>query len=148
MIINLKSYSIITGNPHEQLTISNISVSYGYFNNGNPYNTTFNVKVISGNFTGASEFEYNIKDFIRFVKEIRGLYDFKLRRVELNDICYGSNIQFCLDKTGHITISGTIYGNAMEHSLTFIFTTDQTAIEIFCKPLYKDFITENIYTGK
>ena len=117
-MINLKSYSIITGNPYEQLIISNISVSYEDFNNGNPYNTTFNVKVISGDFTGVSEFEYNIKDFIRFVKEIRELYDFKLRQVELNDICYGSNIQFCLDKTGHITISGTIYGNAVEE--TFI----------------------------
>ncbi|SDY91204.1 hypothetical protein SAMN05660462_01203 [Proteiniborus ethanoligenes] len=114
----MKSYSIITGNPYEQLIISNISVSYEDFNNGNPYNTTFNVKVISGDFTGVSEFEYNIKDFIRFVKEIRELYDFKLRQVELNDICYGSNIQFCLDKTGHITISGTIYGNAVEE--TFI----------------------------
>lgn len=113
-MINLKSYSIITGNPYEQLIISNISVSYEDFNNGNPYNTNFNVKVISGDFTGVSEFEYNIKDFIRFVKEIRELYDFKLRQVELNDICYGSNIQFCLDKTGHITISGTIYGNAVE----------------------------------
>lgn len=117
-MINLKSYSIITGNPYEQLIISNISVSYEDFNNGNPYNTNFNVKVISGDFTGVSEFEYNIKDFIRFVKEIRELYDFKLRQVELNDICYGSNIQFCLDKTGHITISGTIYGNAVEE--TFI----------------------------
>jgi len=117
-VINLKSYSIITGNPYEQLIISNISVSYEDFNNGNPYNTNFNVKVISGDFTGVSEFEYNIKDFIRFVKEIRELYDFKLRQVELNDICYGSNIQFCLDKTGHITISGTIYGNAVEE--TFI----------------------------
>jgi hypothetical protein len=55
-------------------------------------------------------------------------YDFKLNQVELNDICYGSNIQFCLDKTGNITISGTIYGNSMEHSLTFIFATDQTSI--------------------
>lgn len=141
----MKSYSIITGNSYEQLIISNISISYEDFNSGNPYNTTFNVKVISGDFTGVSEFEYNIKDFIRFVKEIRELYDFKLRQVELNDICYGSNIQFCLDKTGHITISGTIYGNAMEHSLTFIFTTDQTGIEVFCKSLYKDFITENAY---
>lgn len=139
----MESYSIITGNPCEQLIISSISTSYVDFNSGNPYNTTFNVKVISGDFAGISEFEYNIKDLICFVKNIKDLYNFKLNFVELNDICYGSNIQFCLDKTGHIAISGTIYGNCMEHSLTFEFITDQTAIETFCKSLYKDFITEN-----
>jgi hypothetical protein len=114
------------------------------FNTGNPYNTTFYVKVVSGDFSGVSEFEYNIKDFIRFIKEIKDLYDFKLQKVELNDISYGSNIKFSLDKTGHIMVSGTIYGNAAEHSLTFIFTTDQTAIKAFCKSLYEDFINENI----
>ena len=144
-MINLKSYSIATGNSCEQLIISSIRVSYEDYSNGNPYNTIFSVKVISGDFAGVSEFEYNIENFIRFVKEIRYLYDFKLSKVELNDICYGSNIQFSLDKTGHITISGTIYGNAAEHSLTFIFTTDQTAIEAFCKSLYKDFIIENAH---
>ncbi|MBZ9688501.1 hypothetical protein G9F72_019410 [Clostridium estertheticum] len=141
----MKSYFITTGNSCEQLIISSIRVSYEDYSNGNPYNTIFSVKVISGDFAGVSEFEYNIEDFIRFVKEIKDLYDFKLRQVELNDICYGSNIQFCLDKTGHITILGTIYGKSAEHSLTFIFTTDQTAIETFCKSLYKDFITENVH---
>lgn len=33
----------------------------------------------------------------------------------------------------------------MEHSLTFEFTTDQTAIKMFCKSLYEDFIKENTY---
>jgi hypothetical protein len=142
-MINLKSYSIVTGSPCEQLIISNISISYIDFNSGNPYNTTFNVKVISGEFSGISEFEYNIKDFLCFVKKIKDLYNFKLNIVELSDICYGSNIKFFLDKTGHITVAGTIYGKCMEHSLTFEFTTDQTAIETFCNCLYKDFITEN-----
>lgn len=141
----MKLYSIDTGNSFEQLILSNFRVFYEEYSNGNPYNTSFNVKVTSGDFAGVAEFEYNIKDFIKFIKEIRDLYDFKLSQVELNDICYGSNIQFCLDKIGHITISGTIYGNSMEHCLTFIFTTDQTAIEVFCKSLYKDFITENAY---
>lgn len=141
----MKKYSIATGNPHEQLIISNIRVSYDDFNNRNPYNTSFSVKVISGDFAGTVEFEYNIKDFISFIKEIRELYNFKLNKVQLYDIGYGSNIQFYLDKTGHIKILGTIYGDSMEHSLTFIFPTDQTAIEAFSTSLYKDFITENTY---
>lgn len=139
----MKSYSIDTGNIYEQLTISNIDVSYADYYSGNPYNTTFNIKVVSNNFVGTSHFEYNIKDFIIFVKKINKLYDFKSKNVELNDIGYGSNILFSLDKTGHITISGKIYGDSMEHSLTFIFTTDQTAISTFCKLLYEDFINQN-----
>jgi hypothetical protein len=139
---NLKSYSIDTGNSYEQLTISDIDISYGDYYSGNPFNTAFNVKVVSGDFSGISEFEYNVKDFLRFVKEMRSLYDFTLNKVELKDICYGSKIGFTLDKTGHITISGTIYGHSMIHSLTFEFTTDQTAFKTFCIPLYRDFITE------
>jgi len=93
----LKAYSIVTGSPCEQLIISNISTSYEEYNSGNPYNTTFNVKVVSGDFAGISEFEYNIKDFLCFVKKIKDMYNFKLNLVELNDICYGSNIQFRLE---------------------------------------------------
>lgn len=94
-----------TGSISNQLTISDIDFSYVDYFNGNPYNTTFKVKVVSGDFAGTSQFEYNIKDFINFVKKKNGLYEFKSKKVELNDICYGSNIQFCLNKTGHITIS-------------------------------------------
>ena len=137
----MKSYSIVTGNPNKQLIISNINVSVEDVNNGNPYNTTFKVNVISGDFTGASEFEYNIKDFLKFVRDIKDLYDFKLKLVELNDICYGSYIQFSLSKTGGLTISGTIFGTAMEQSLKFELITDQTAIETFSNSLYKDFMS-------
>lgn len=139
----MKSYSLDTGNIYEQLTISNIDVFYADYYSGNPYNTTFNIKVVPNNFVGTSQFEYNIKDFIIFVKEINKLYDFKLKKVELNDIGYSSNILFSLDKIDHITISGKIYGDLMEHSLTFIFNTDQTAIATFCKSLYEDFINQN-----
>jgi hypothetical protein len=139
----MKSYSIVTGDPGIQLIISNINVSYLDFNNGNPYNTVFTVEVTSGDFVGKSKFEYNIKEFVRFVREIRDLYNFKLNFVELNDICYGSNIQFSLSKKGHITISGTIFGTAREHSLVFKFTTDQTALAPFSNSLYKDYVTEH-----
>ena len=141
---NLESYSIDTGNPCQQLIISHINVSYEDFNSGNPYNTTFKIEVISGDFAGVSKFEYNIKDFLNFVKDIKDLYDLKLKLVELNDICYGSYIQFSLSKTGSLTISGTIFGIAMEHSLKFEFTTDQTALETFSNSLYKDYIKINI----
>lgn len=139
----MRSYSIDTGSSFEQLILSNIRISYKDFSRGNPYNTTFNIKIVSGEFSGSSEFEYNIKDFIYFIKELKQLYEFKLHIVELNDICYGSNIKFSLDALGHITILGIIYGSVMEHCLTFQFVTDQTAIRNFSNSLYKDFILEN-----
>jgi len=79
----LKSYYIDTGNDSEQLTISEIDVSYADYYSGSPYNTVFKVKVVSGDFAGTSKFEYNIKDFIKFIKKINELYDFKLKKVEL-----------------------------------------------------------------
>lgn len=41
--------------------------------NGNPYNTTFTIRVFSGLFSGFGECEYDIKDFIKFTKEINNL---------------------------------------------------------------------------
>jgi len=54
-------YAIQTGTPEKQLTISDIDVSYENSRNGNPYNTTFQVNVVSGSFAGCAEFEYDIK---------------------------------------------------------------------------------------
>jgi len=142
----LTLYSIQTGSLEKQFTISHVIVAYEDFLNGNPYNTTFNVRVVSGNFAGFASFEYNIKEFIRFIHEIKELYDFKRQTVELNDICYGSYIQFNLSNLGHIHISGTLYGSAMIHSLKFEFDTDQTAFFSFCNALYKDFVTESNFT--
>jgi hypothetical protein len=121
--MNLNDYSLLTGDSSKQLSITNIKTSYEDYSIGNPYNTSFTVRVTSGDFSGISEFEYNIKDFRIFVSEIKELYEFKRKVVELNDIGYGSYIIFKLDKTGHIEITGTIYGTAMEHSLTFKFLT-------------------------
>lgn len=142
-MIELKEYSIETGHDTEQFIISNINISYEDYRSGNPYNTTFIIKVISGHFAGLSEFEYDIKEFIRFIREIKDLYDFKIKIVELNDICYGSKIVFTVGNTGHVNIAGEIYGVATEHSLTFTFDTDQTAILPFANALHKDFIADN-----
>ena len=59
------------------------------------------------------------------------MYDFKKQIVMLNDICYGSNVKFEADKTGHIEVSGEIFGKSMEHSLTFSFITDQFVLKQF-----------------
>lgn len=98
------------------------------------YNTSFDLEVRSGSFSGVAPCEYDIKEFRKFVQELLEMYDFKKQIVMLNDICYGSNVRFETDKTGHIVISGEIFGEAMEHSMKFSFVTDQFVL--------KQFITE------
>ena len=138
----LRDYSICTGDSSKQFIISNIKTSSEDYAIGNPYNTSFIVRVVSGDFSGVSTFEYDINDFRIFVTEIKDLYDFKNKVVDLKDICYGSEVRFNLDKTGHINVTGTIYGAATEHNLTFQFVTDQTAFQSFSTSLYNDFIAE------
>lgn len=69
---------------------------------GNPYNCTFNLKVISGVFSGIASCEYDIKNFQELILAFEDMYQFKRISVELKDICYGSNIVFSMDNLGHI----------------------------------------------
>jgi len=135
-------YSIQTGSSEKQFSISHVEVSYEDYLRGNPYNTTFHVRVVSGDFAGFASFEYDIKEFVRFIHETKELYDFNRKLVTLDDICYGSKIQFILNHLGHVRISGILYGSAMIHSLEFEFDTDQTALRSFCDDLYRDFVIE------
>lgn len=77
----MKSYSIASELPNIQFEITDINVSKEDYYSGNPYNTTFYVKTVSGDFAGVSLFEGNIKDFIDFVKGINDLYYFKGVRI-------------------------------------------------------------------
>ena len=102
---------------------------------GNPYNTTFGMKVISGAFQGYASCEYDIKDFRIFVDQLCELYDFQRDRVVLSEICYGSNVTLSMDKAGHVKVEGLIFDNAMEQSLTFAFEADQSALPPFISVL-------------
>lgn len=103
--------------------------------NANPYNSGFNLYVLSGDFMGIGECEYDIKEFRRFVSELEEMYEFKRYSVELSEICYGAKIIFEMNRTGQINVSGTIYGSCMLHSMTFEFEADQTALPPFIKQL-------------
>ena len=105
--------------------------------NGNPYNFFFTVRVSSDGFKGHTRWECDRKEFMKFVQSAQDLYDFRTSSAELNDIGYGSHIRFDLDRTGHITVSGTLYGHAADHSVTFRFTADQTDLHPFLTNLHK-----------
>lgn len=117
------------------LVISDFQYSQSDACNGNPYNTAFKIKIVSGPFSGLGDCEYDIKNFILFAREINELYDFQRNKVELSEICYGSNVSFEMNKTGHLAIRGEIFGRAMLHTLKFEFDADQTALKPFADSL-------------
>ena len=106
-----------------------------YHQNDIYYNTSFDLEIRSGSFSGVAHCEYDIKEFRRFVRELLEMYNFNKQIVMLNDICYGSNVKFEADKTGHINVSGEIFGKAMEHSLKFSFMVDQSVLNQFISEL-------------
>ena len=99
------------------------------------YNTSFDLEIRSGSFSGIAPCEYDIKEFRKFVEELSEMYEFKKQIVMFNDICYGSSVKFEADKTGHIDVSGEIFGKALEHSLKFSFVADQTVLKQFISEL-------------
>ena len=105
--------------------------------NGNPYNFFFTVRVSSDGFRGHTVWECDRKEFVKFVQSLKNLYDFHDTSAELTDLGYGSRIRFEMDKTGHITVTGTLYGHAADHSVTFRFTADQSDLYTFLINLYK-----------
>lgn len=102
---------------------------------GNPYNTTFDLAVYSEGFGGIASCEYDLAAFRKLVSDLRKLYGFELDHVRLDDLCYGSRVDFSMDRLGHIEVSGKIFGWAMEHSLEFTFPADQTVLKCFVAEL-------------
>ena len=102
---------------------------------GNPYNTTFGIRVVSGAVQGYASCEYDIKDFRIFVDQLCELYAFQRDHVVLSEICYGSHVTLSMDKVGHVKVAGLIFDNAMEQSLTFAFEADQSTLPPFISGL-------------
>ena len=115
--------------------IENFKTHINEAERGNPYNTTFGIRICSGAFSGYAGCEYDIKQFRVFIEELRKMYDFKRSIVELSEICYGSRVTITMSKTGQIDVSGEIYGEAKEHSLTFVFSADQSSLLPFIEAL-------------
>lgn len=103
---------------------------------GNPYNCSFTLKVASHGFSGIAPFEYDIQALRQFLRQLDDLYQFRRDRVTLQDIGYGSAVTFTkADRTGHLIVQGTIYGEARLHTLEFEFRADQTVLLPFCSAL-------------
>lgn len=101
---------------------------------GNPYNTLFDLRVQSmdGKFTGIGDFEVDIKQIVQFADELDEMYALKRSSVKLESLIgYEQEIEIIMQKTGQITVYGTITNFA--HTLEFEFEADQTALPMFIK---------------
>ena len=96
-------------------------------------NTVFSVRVSSDGFSGTGSFECDIKDFRRFVSELREIYAFSREKAEFADICYGNRFTFEMDRKGRLEVSGDIY--YMEQELKFRFGADQSVLPHFIRAL-------------
>lgn len=103
---------------------------------GNPYNTVFDLRVQSmdGRFVGVGDFECDIKQIAQFAAELEEMYDLKRNSVKLESLIgYDQEFELIMQKTGQITVYGTITN--FTHSMEFEFEADQTALPPFIRQL-------------
>ncbi len=96
-----------------------------------PYNTEFSVRVSSGAFAGEGEWVCDRTAITAFAAVLAEVYHFSRDSAVLTDISCGSRLELLMDKTGHLTVSGTVYGSRMEQTLQFRFEADQTVLRDF-----------------
>lgn len=130
---------LLRSDANNELSISDISISDADYNTGNPYNTTLNVKVTSGEFSGLGNFVLDVSDLCSFIMEIFALYSNLCGHAVLQDIGHGSVLELSAkDSACHIEVSGVIYDEAKTQSLKYRFNTDQSYLHPFCKKFYDD----------
>lgn len=102
---------------------------------GNPYNTTFQMSIVSNGFAGKGRWDCDIKDFRQFVTELDKMRQFQTVQVNLLDLGYASHICFQMTHTGHICVAGVLFGPMATQQVTFEFLADQTVLSLFTKEL-------------
>jgi len=103
---------------------------------GNPYNCSFGVKVVSGDFAGATHgLEINHDQIKYLISRLQDLIDFKRDEVLFADFDNELELSFRGDGIGHISVSGVINANSGSQRLEFEFITDQTVYASFISEL-------------
>ena len=103
---------------------------------GNPYNCSFGVKVVSGDFAGAThglEIDYDQIKYL--ISRLQDLIDFKTDEVLFADFDNELELSFRGDGIGQNRVSGVINANSGSQRLEFEFITDQTVYASFISEL-------------
>lgn len=123
----MSEISILT--EHSSFSIVNFEYFEGDSRNG--VNSIFSVRVVSGDFSGVGDFEYNIDMFKQFILLLVDLYDFKINKVMLKDQMYhGRNwVEFTMDHLGHLGIEGELDEPGGSQFVHFEMGADQTYLK-------------------
>jgi len=103
-----------------QLIVDHLYTVHGY--------STFNVKVKSGEFTGASNFCIPRERILSITETLSEMHKELKGRCEINDSDSDAYIVMEMDKLGHMYVCGQIGGSHEEHVLKFKYPTDQTVL--------------------
>ena len=100
----------------------------------NPGGCRFDIRVVSGEFSGAVHKLDGYHDQIVFlIAQLKDLTEFKTKEVHFADIDDTVEVDFVGDGIGHITVSGVLKGKGQ--TLNFSIETDQTVFPEFISEL-------------
>lgn len=89
---------------------------------------TFNIKIKSGDFSGASNFCISKENLNLIFNTLSNMYKKLEGRCEIFDNDSDSYITIDMNKLGHLNISGQIGGSYEDHFMKFKFSSDQTIL--------------------
>ena len=109
-------------------------------------NTIMTVSVTSDGFSASADLDIDIKEFVKFAKELKKVYDSLNGSATIKEpYGYGEYISFIADnRTGHITVKGFICDDLRNNELRFENSFDQTYLKSFSSDLIR--LTRNINT--
>ena len=109
-------------------------------------NTIMTVSVTSDGFSASADLDIDIKEFVKFAKELAKVYDSLSGTATIKEpYGYGEYISFSADnRTGYITVKGFICDDLRNNELRFENSFDQTYLKSFSSDLIR--LTRNIKT--
>ncbi len=101
----------------------------------NPGGCRFDIRVVSGDFSGAvHELDGYHDQIVSLIAQLKDITEFKSKEAHFADIDGIVEVDFVGDGIGHIKVSGVLEGNGQ--SLKFEFETDQTVYTKFISELH------------
>lgn len=117
--------NVLINSEDKELVIEHLYTVEGYF--------TFNIRVKSGRFAGASNFCIQKEKLVSIAQTLSVMHKELKGCCNINDSDSDAFISIEMDKFGHIYINGQIGGSHEEHFMKFKYTTDQTVLEQFVR---------------
>jgi hypothetical protein len=112
--------TVIIDSEGKKLVIEHLYTVEGYF--------TFNIKVKSGEFAGASNFCISKENILSVIEALSKMHEQLTGYCEISDSDSDAHITIEMDKLGHMRMTGQIGGSHEEHYMKFKYITDQTVL--------------------